>query len=69
MKGVVVSDSCDKTVIVLVTAYRNHSLYGKKVKCTKRYFVHDENNKFSIGDVVDFRHSKSYSKKKRFVVV
>jgi small subunit ribosomal protein S17 len=69
MKGVVVSDSCDKTIVVLVVLYRNHSLYGKRVMHSKKYFVHDEKEVFKVGDTVEFKHSRSYSKKKRFVVV
>lgn len=44
LKGVVVSDKMDKTVVVKVTRFVEHSKYGKRVKKNKTYKAHDENN-------------------------
>ena len=43
--GKVVSDACNKTITIEVVTYKKHPLYKKNVKTTKRYSVHDEENK------------------------
>ncbi|MDN6657071.1 MAG: 30S ribosomal protein S17, partial [Staphylococcus simulans] len=47
--GRVVSDKMDKTVTVLVETYKTHKLYGKRVKYSKKYKAHDENNSAKLG--------------------
>ena len=42
--GKVVSNVNDKTITVLVETYKKDSLYGKRVKYSKKYAVHDEKN-------------------------
>jgi small subunit ribosomal protein S17 len=69
LKGVVVSDKMDKTVIVLVTRYVEHKKYGKRIKKTKKYKAHDENNSKKVGDVVEIEETKPMSKEKHFRVV
>ncbi|MEF3691589.1 MAG: 30S ribosomal protein S17, partial [Candidatus Moraniibacteriota bacterium] len=44
IKGVVVSDKMDKTIVVAVETFKTHPKYLKKYRSTKRYHVHDENN-------------------------
>ncbi len=50
--GRVVSDKMDKTITVLVETYKFHKLYGKRVKYSKKFKAHDENNQAKIGDIV-----------------
>jgi small subunit ribosomal protein S17 len=50
--GVVVGDKMDKTVVVRVTREFRHPVYGKRVKLSKKYMAHDENNECQVGDVV-----------------
>ena len=64
--GKVVSAKCDKTITVLVETYGKHPLYGKRVKYSKKYAVHDESNKAKVGDVVRVINSKPISKTKRY---
>ncbi|KKP91484.1 MAG: 30S ribosomal protein S17 [Candidatus Nomurabacteria bacterium GW2011_GWE2_36_115] len=45
LKGVVVSDKMDKTVVVEVTRFVEHKKYGKRIKKTKNYKAHDADNK------------------------
>ena len=40
--GTVVSDKMEKTVTVVVNTYKKDRLYGKRVKQSKKYHVHDE---------------------------
>ena len=69
LKGVVVSDKMDKTVVVSVSRFVKHSLYGKFYKISKRYKAHDEENKYKVGDKVEIVETKPISKDKHFRVV
>lgn len=64
--GKVVSSVNNKTITVLVETYKKHPLYGKRVKSSKKYAVHDESNKAKVGDVVRIAHTRPLSKTKRF---
>jgi len=67
--GKVVSDVCDKTITVSITTYKKHPLYGKRVKYTKKYAVHDEKNKAKKGDTVRIAQTRPLSKSKRYELV
>lgn len=64
--GRVVSDKMDKTITVLVETYKFHNLYGKRVRYSKKFKTHDENNQAKIGDIVRIMETKPQSKTKRF---
>jgi len=68
-KGIVVSDKMDKTVIVAAENYKTHFKYLKKYRFTKRYKVHDQENKYKIGDTVEFIECGPISKGKKFKVL
>ncbi|OZI13160.1 30S ribosomal protein S17 [Bacillaceae bacterium SAS-127] len=67
--GRVVSDKMDKTVTVMVETYKKHSLYGKRVKYSKKFKTHDELNEAKIGDVVRIMETRPLSATKRFRLV
>ena len=67
--GRVVSDKMDKTITVVVETYVNHKVYGKRVKYSKKYKAHDENNTVKTGDVVSIEECAPISKDKRWTVV
>ncbi|WP_100486440.1 30S ribosomal protein S17 [Sporolactobacillus pectinivorans] len=67
--GRVVSDKMDKTITVLVETYKNHRLYGKHVKYSKKFKAHDENNQAKAGDIVEIMETRPLSKDKRFRLV
>ncbi len=69
MKGVVVSNKANKTIIVSVDTFKSHSKYKKKYKSTKRYKVHDEENKCKVGDIVEFVQCRPISKHKRHKII
>ena len=69
LKGVVVSDKMDKTVVVGVSRFVKHPLYGKFYKISKRYKAHDEENKYKVGDKVEIMETKPISKDKHFRIV
>ena len=69
LKGVVVSDKMDKTVVVSVSRFVKHPLYGKFYKVSKKYKAHDEGNVYKTGDKVEIMETKPISKDKRFRVI
>jgi len=68
-KGRVISNKMDKTIVVAVESFKTHPKYIKKYKSTKKYKVHDSENKAKIGDVVEFIDCKPVSKDKKFKIV
>ncbi len=69
LKGTVVSDKMDKTVVVAVTRFVKHAKYQKYVKITKKYKAHDETNAHKVGETVEIVESRPLSKDKHFSVV
>ena len=67
--GRVVSDKMDKTITVVVETQKKHSLYGKRVKYSKKYKAHDEQNEAKIGDIVRIMETRPLSATKRFRLV
>lgn len=67
--GRVVSDKMDKTITVLVETYRRDRLYGKRVKYSKKFKAHDENNTAKVGDIVKIMETRPLSKHKRWRLV
>ena len=66
--GKVVSDKMDKTVSVLIERRVKHPLYGKIVRRSKKYLVHDANNQAKIGDIVEIQEGRPISKNKSWVL-
>ena len=69
LKGIVVSDKMDKTVVVAVTRFVKHPKYQKFLKITKKFKAHDENNNAKVGAIVSLRQTRPLSKDKHFEVV
>lgn len=69
IKGIIVSDRMQKTVVVAVKRLKTHPLYNKKIKMTKRYKAHDDKNKFKTGDKVLIAETRPLSKNKRWRVI
>lgn len=69
LKGVVVSDKMQKTVVVSVNRFVKHPKYGKYLKSQKKYKAHDEDNAFKTGDKVVIEETKPISKDKSFKVI
>ncbi|MFH1979334.1 MAG: 30S ribosomal protein S17 [Patescibacteria group bacterium] len=69
LKGVVVSDKMDKTVVVMVGRFVKNRRYGKFVNVGKKYKVHDEENRCKVGDKIIIEETRPLSKDKRFTVI
>ncbi|MEL6923660.1 MAG: 30S ribosomal protein S17 [Bacteroidota bacterium] len=64
--GVVSSNKMDKSATVLVQRRLRHPIYGKFVKKTKKFMIHDEKNECNEGDLVRIVEFRPLSKRKRW---
>jgi len=64
--GVVVSDKMAKTRVVAVTEQYRHPMYGKYLKRTQKFHIHDETNDSKAGDKVLIIETRPLSKTKRW---
>ena len=64
LKGAVISDKMQKTVVVAVTRLKRHPIYKKTYKVTNRYKAHDEKNEYKTGDQVIIRECRPLSRGK-----
>ena len=69
LKGKVIKDKNDKTIVVLVKRRFAHPLFKKVMTSSKKYHAHDANNKFKVGDEVKIIESKPFSKMKKWEVI
>lgn len=69
LQGIVTSNKMEKTAVVSVTTTRRHPVYGKILRLTKKYKIHDENNECGVGDRVEIIESRPLSREKRFALV
>lgn len=65
-QGRVVSDKMDKTIVVEIATQKRHPKYGKRLKYSKKFKAHDENNTAKTGDIVRIMETRPLSKDKRF---
>ena len=64
--GEVVSTKMTKTIVVKVDMKKAHPLYRRVIASSKRFHVHDEDNKALLGDVVRIEETRPLSKLKRW---
>lgn len=69
LRGRVVSDKMDKTIVVEIATRKQHPVYGKQMKVSKKYKAHDENNTAKTGDLVEIMETRPLSKDKHFRLV
>jgi len=69
-KGIVTNISKDKTVTVIVHRYINHSKYKKRFRVSKKFHVHNpDNKKFEIGEIIPFYECRPISKMKKWTII
>lgn len=64
-----IRDKSDKTLIVNIERKVQHPIFGKIVKQSTKYMVHDEHNKCSTGDKVKIIETRPLSKRKHWRVL
>lgn len=67
--GTVIGDKADKTVVVAVETLIEHPLYKRRVRRTKKFHAHDENDQCKAGDRVRIMETRPLSKTKHWRVV
>ncbi|NCN25083.1 30S ribosomal protein S17 [Candidatus Falkowbacteria bacterium CG10_big_fil_rev_8_21_14_0_10_37_14] len=67
--GVVVSDKMDKTIVVKVDSIKIHPKYHKRYAVSRKYKVHDEDNRCHVGEQVTFIACRPMSKDKKWRVL
>lgn len=66
--GRVLSNKMNQTATVLVERKVKHPVYGKYVRKSKKYHVHDEDNALQIGDMVQIKETRPISKTKSWAL-
>ena len=69
LQGVVVGDKANQTITVLVERRIMHPLYKKFIKRTKKYHVHDQDNRCKVGDLVRIEECRPISKTKSWRII
>ncbi|UCB46879.1 MAG: 30S ribosomal protein S17 [Spirochaetota bacterium] len=69
MIGTVISDKMDKSIVVSVERLKQHRIYKKYIKRSKRYIAHDEKNECKTGDMVKIIETRPISKHKTWKLV
>ncbi len=64
IKGVVISDKMDKTIVVKAERMVKHPVFHKYVRKHVKYKVHDEQNECKAGDTVIIIEARPLSKEK-----
>jgi small subunit ribosomal protein S17 len=66
IKGVVISNKMDKTIVVKAERFVKHPVFHKYVRKHIKYKAHDEQNQSKVGDTVLIIESRPLSKEKRW---
>ncbi|ABC76190.1 30S ribosomal protein S17 [Syntrophus aciditrophicus] len=66
IKGVVVSNKMDKTIVIRAERLVKHPVFHKYTRKHVKYMVHDEKNECKVGDTVIVMESRPLSRLKRW---
>lgn len=69
MRGTVISNKMQKTLVVQVDRKVRHPIYEKFVSKKTKLYAHDENNEAAIGDIVELTQTRPLSKLKAWRLV
>lgn len=62
--GRVTSNRSEQTATVLVERQIKHPVYGKYMRRSRKFHVHDPDNAVNVGDIVQIRECRPISKTK-----
>ena len=68
LRGSVVSVAGEQTAIIRTEGVREHPLYRKKFKVSRRLAAHDPGNRARVGQVVVITETRPISRTKRFIL-
>jgi small subunit ribosomal protein S17 len=66
IKGIVVSNKMDKTIVVRAERLVKHAVFRKYIRSYEKYKAHDELNRCGVGDKVVIVESRPLSRDKRW---
>ncbi len=69
LTGMVVSNSGDKSIRVVIDFKVKHPKYGKYIRRRTKIGVHDEHNQSGVGDMVEITQCRPRSKTKNWRLV
>ena len=69
LRGEVVSDSGEMSIVVRVERRFKHPIYSKFVTKSKKYHAHDAGNTAKKGEIVTIIESRPFSKLKKWELV
>lgn len=69
LSGRVLSNKMNKSATVVVERLVRHPVYGKYVRRSSKFHVHDEANECRAGDLVTIRECRPISKTKSWTLV
>ena len=65
IQGYVVSDTVNKTRVIVTRTFKKHPLFKKSLRQTRRVQIHDEKNESRVGDFVRAIETRPLSRCKR----
>lgn len=69
LKGTIVSNKMQKTVVVKVERVKEHPKYKRRYKIHKKYKAHYDEGEYNVGDKVMIEECRPISKDKRWRVI
>lgn len=69
IKGVIVSDTMQKTVVVRADRLKPHPTYAKRYRVSRKFKAHDPERTYRAGDIVVIEETRPLSREKRWRVV
>jgi small subunit ribosomal protein S17 len=66
IKGIVISNKMDKTIVVRAERLVKHAVFHKYIRSYMKYKAHDERNSCNVGDKVIIVESRPLSRDKRW---
>lgn len=66
MRGMVMSNKMDKTIVVQVNRKVRHPIYEKFVSKRTKLYAHDDQGEVNVGDIVEITQTRPMSKLKRW---
>lgn len=69
VRGRVISNKMQKTIVVAVDRFIKHKIYRKFIKRTTKLHVHDIHDESMIGDLVEIQECRPISKTKSWILI
>lgn len=69
LKGYVISNKMQKSIVVIINRRIKHKLYQKYINKRTKLHVHDEKDLCSVGDFVEIKECRPLSKTKFWVLI